>query len=256
MYNKNEKPNYTVFAGINGAGKSTLYEDVDKELLGVRINADEIAKEIGDFNDPKVQLKAGRIAVKKMRTCIKDKVNFNQETVLSGKSTIVQMQKLKNEGYKIRLMYIGLENKELAVKRVAERVKNGGHNIPKALIYERYNKSLENLKLAMKLADEIRIYDNSKEQQERETLFAVKDNKIIYEAEEIPMWFEDIHEHGIKEIAAIDKDSKLNQNMSEPKDEILKSEKSKDDEFMKEYLEKQRRKSLAKEHKKDLEIER
>ena len=134
MYNKNEKTNYTVFAGINGAGKSSLYGEVDKEPLGVRINADEIAKEIGDFNDPKVQFKAGRIAVEKMRTCIKDRVDFNQETVLSGRNTIVQMQKLKSEGYRIRLMYIGLENKELAVERVTERVKNGGHNISKALI--------------------------------------------------------------------------------------------------------------------------
>lgn len=192
MYNKNEKTNYTVFAGINGAGKSSLYGEVDKDPLGVRINADEIAKEIGDFNDPKVQFKAGRIAVETMRTCIKDKVDFNQETVLSGKNTIIQIQKLKSEGYRIRLMYIGLENKELAVRRVTERVKNGGHNISKALIYERYNKSLENLKLAMKLVDEIRIYDNSKDQKERETLFLVKDNKIIYEAKEMPMWFKGV----------------------------------------------------------------
>ncbi|MCB2342902.1 hypothetical protein [Clostridium estertheticum] len=56
------------------------------------------------------------------------------------------------------------------------------------------------------------IIDNNPKEYKKELLFVAKDNKIMYEAEEIPMWFKDIHEHGIKEIAAIDKNSKLNKN--------------------------------------------
>lgn len=208
MYNNEQKPIYTVFAGINGAGKSTLYENVNKETLGVRINADDIAKELGDFNDPKIQLKAGRIAVSKIKDCINDRVNFNQETVLSGKSTIAQMQKLKNAGYEIRLLYVGLENKELAVERVANRVKNGGHNISTELINERYGKSIENLKAAIKIADEVRVYDNSKDFN-RKTLFIAKDNKILFKAEKMPEWFkESLNEYENSKYKNNDKEDK------------------------------------------------
>ncbi|MBX4267147.1 Fic/DOC family protein [Clostridium estertheticum] len=65
-----------------------------------------------------------------------------------------------------------------------------------------------------------------------------------------------------KEIDNRSRDMKLispeinKESVKEEKQKVNKSEKSKDDEFMKAYLEKQRRKSLAKEHQKDLGIER
>nr|AIW54596.1 Zeta toxin PezT [Clostridium botulinum]AIW54778.1 Zeta toxin PezT [Clostridium botulinum] len=100
------------------------------------------------------------------------------------------MQDLKDNGYKIHLLYVGLESKELAAKRVEDRVKLGGHNIPKELIYQRYDKSLNNLNLAMKIADAIKIYDNSKDKK-RETVFIAENNKILYKSKEIPNWFKD-----------------------------------------------------------------
>lgn len=190
----NNKPNYNVFAGINGAGKSTLYEEVDKEKLGIRVNADEIAKELGDFNDPRIQIKAGKIAVIKIKECIENKLDFNQETTLTGRSILRQMQELKNNGYKISLHYVGLENKELAHERVKQRVSQGGHNIPEATIYKRYQESIDNLKEAMSLSDNIKVFDNSRTY-DRKTLFIVKENKVIFQSDDIAEWFKKTLDH-------------------------------------------------------------
>lgn len=65
------KPIYTIFAGVNGAGKSSLYNNLilttEKDFLGKRINTDEIVKEIGDWKRDTDQMKAGRIALAKIK---------------------------------------------------------------------------------------------------------------------------------------------------------------------------------------------
>lgn len=184
----NTKPNYTVFAGVNGAGKSTLYEGIDKAKLGVRINSDEIAKELGDFNNSAIQIKAGKIAVVKIKDCIDKRLSFNQETTLTGRSILNQMKKLKDIGYKIDLNYVGLKSKELANERVRIRVKKGGHDIPTETIYKRYQESIDNLVSAMKLADNIKVFDNS-DFENRNILLHVENNKMIYKIKDIPEWF-------------------------------------------------------------------
>lgn len=185
-----EKLTFTLFAGINGAGKSTLYDDInDDDELGIRINPDEIARKLGDFNNPSIQIRAGKIAVQTIANCIKNRVSFNQETTLAGKSTINLIKKLKANGYNVNMYYVGLSSKELAAERVAFRVKNGGHNIPLDLIYSRYNKSLENCKNVIKYCNNITIYDNSN--QNKKLILKVKCGKE-YIAPVIPNWAKEI----------------------------------------------------------------
>lgn len=45
-----EIPRLRMFAGPNGSGKSTIKEIINKELLGIYINPDEIEKEIKEFD--------------------------------------------------------------------------------------------------------------------------------------------------------------------------------------------------------------
>lgn len=193
----NNNPKYTVFAGINGAGKSTLYENIKIKDLGVRINPDEIAKELGDFNNPSIQIKAGKIAIVKIKECIDKKLSFNQETTLTGKGILRQILKLKENGYSIDLYYVGVKNKELANERVMKRVLEGGHSIPKETIYKRYQESINNLSNVMKLADKIKIIDNSDIL--NKTLFQSEGDRIIYKAHDIPEWFKNPLEKYLQE---------------------------------------------------------
>lgn len=157
---------YTIVAGINGAGKSTLYKDMnekEKSELGKRINPDEIAEKLGDFNDSKIQIMAGKEAINMRKECIKNKENFHIETTLSNSlpKILKEISEAKKNGFEIRLYYVGVKNKETAFSRVNDRVEKGGHYISEEDINRRYGKSLDNLAFVMKEADKVKIFDNS-----------------------------------------------------------------------------------------------
>ena len=147
---------YTIFAGVNGAGKSTLYSLLKQAELGERINADEILFSNGwDWRDEKAQFKSMRIAVDKINRCIQSGTSFNQETTLSGISIVKTIQAAKEQGFFVKMCYIGLESPELAIERVAKRVTEGGHGIKKEDIRRRYEASLKMLKEVAPLCDSV-----------------------------------------------------------------------------------------------------
>ena len=153
---------YTVFAGVNGAGKSTFFKMLNFDL-GIRINLDEIIHDQfnHDWSNPKIQMNAGRIAVKLLRECLQGNISFNQETTLTGSTIISNIRKAKEAGFKVNLYYVGLESVELSIKRVTIRRLSGGHGIPEEDLRRRYITSFENLKLVLPMCDSVKIYDNS-----------------------------------------------------------------------------------------------
>ena len=154
---------YTLIAGVNGAGKSTLYNlgnILPKDQK--RINSDEILRENnGNWRDLSDQSNAMREAVKRIKYYIENGISFNQETTLTGSSIISNIRKAKNQGFIVKMYYVGVESADLAVDRVANRVKIGGHGIDEKDIRKRYKSSLKNLKMAILLCDEVYIYDNT-----------------------------------------------------------------------------------------------
>ena len=159
----NPAPRAYIFAGVNGAGKTTFYYDkLEKgEHFGFRINIDEIVSSFGDWREAKDQFRASKIALKIRANYIANKQSFNQETTLCGKGIMRLFHHLQKVGYKIYLYYIVLDSIALAKKRVAMRVKKGGHNIEPYLIEKRYTQSLQNLKKIAPLCEKIEIFDNS-----------------------------------------------------------------------------------------------
>ena len=57
------------------------------------------------------------------------KVNFAFETTLAARTFARFLRKCQDDGYRINLIYIWLNNSDLAVSRVALRVAAGGHHI-------------------------------------------------------------------------------------------------------------------------------
>jgi len=155
---------YTIIGGVNGAGKSTIYSALSNDeiqVLGKRINADEIASVYGNWRDENVQIKAGRQAVKEIRICLDSKISFHQETTLAGQTVLHTVKKAKAVGYSIHLWYIFVANTDIAKQRVRNRVARGGHGIPDEIIERRSITSLKTLKSIIPLCDEVRIYDNT-----------------------------------------------------------------------------------------------
>jgi len=89
---------------------------------------------IGSWQDNNLQIKAGREAVKMIGYYIKNDISFHQETTLSGKSIIMNINKAKEKGFFVVMNYIGLESAEIAKVRVKFRVSKGGHGIPDEFI--------------------------------------------------------------------------------------------------------------------------
>jgi predicted ABC-type ATPase len=59
------------------------------------------------------------------------------------------------------LIYLALPSAEIAIERVAARVKLGGHDIPQATIVRRFHRSLNNLVARyIPLVDRWKVFDN------------------------------------------------------------------------------------------------
>ncbi len=161
--------NIYIIAGCNGAGKTTASNTVLPEVLHCVefINADNIAKGLSPFNVEGVAIEAARIMLTRMRELINQNVDFAFETTLASKSYISILKEAKLKGYQLHLIFFWLNSVELAKQRVAQRVQNGGHNIPIEVIERRYKAGIKNLnELYLDFVDTWRIYDNSENEHE------------------------------------------------------------------------------------------
>ena len=156
------KPNYIIFAGINGAGKTALYSVLAPHTdLGTRVSVDDIAASLGDWWDTLVQLKAARSAMTLLGDLIKEGISINQETTLPGEAIVRFAKQAREAGYLITLYFVGIENVEMAIERVKERVARGGHGIEEAVIRKRFSALSANLARLVPYCDVVYLYDNS-----------------------------------------------------------------------------------------------
>lgn len=157
-------PTLYIIAGCNGAGKTTASFSLLPSILNcdIFINADEIAREIAPGEVEKVAFEAGRQMIEQINARIRERETFAFETTLSARSyreTILFAQAL---GYHVTLLFFWLESVEMAIDRVARRVKEGGHNIETEVIRRRYNRGIKNLfEIYIPLVSETMINNNS-----------------------------------------------------------------------------------------------
>lgn len=136
-----------IISGCNGAGKTTASYTVLPEVLLCKefVNADEIARGLSPFNPESVAIEAGRLMLRRIDELLKNGENFSIETTLATRSYIRLVNQAQKQGYKVSLIYFWLNSPELAIERVAQRVSNGGHDIPKDTVLRRYQAGINNL---------------------------------------------------------------------------------------------------------------
>lgn len=153
-----------IISGCNGAGKTTASFTIFPEILNCKefVNADEIAKGLSPFNPESVAIEAGRLMLQRINCLLSQNKTFAIETTLATRSYAKLIKKARSQGYYVQLIYFWLETPSLAIERVAERVRNGGHNIPIEVIKRRYVAGIQNLfNIFMNEVDLWLIYDNS-----------------------------------------------------------------------------------------------
>lgn len=192
MKRPTKRPTYTIIAGSNGTGKTTLREIFKELIVGKIIDPDLISKKL-DKNLPqsKRDILAGRQAIKLSKEFLKDKESFCQETTLSGKCLNINknIELAKLQGYNVRLIYIAIQDPNMAIKNIKDRVNSGGHNVPDEKVLSRFNQSYDNLKEISKKVDEITIVDNSNKDYNK--IIEIKNGHVKYKNNEIPEWLQE-----------------------------------------------------------------
>ena len=177
----NSFPHISIIAGPNGAGKSTCGPAVLKEHFHISefVNADMIATGLSAFKPESVAIEASRIMLKRLKRLAEKRVCFAFETTLASRTFAPWISEIKKLGYQFTLVYFWLHTDELAVERVAERVRLGGHSVPEETIRRRYTNSVRNFfSLYQPLADNWFIIDNS----DKESPVLVAEGKQLYDS--------------------------------------------------------------------------
>jgi predicted ABC-type ATPase len=173
-------PNIVLLAGPNGAGKSTTAKNVIRDSLGIvhYVNADALARGLSEFAAESMAFKAARIMLEHLHDLARERVDFALETTLSGKTYAPWIGELKKQGFLFSLFFLWLPSADMAIDRVKDRVRRGGHDIPEETIRRRYEGGLKNFfRLYAPMADFFKFYNNSNPKRPR--LIAEKNGTML-----------------------------------------------------------------------------
>ena len=156
-------PKLYIIAGCNGAGKTTASFSVLPDLLDCKefVNADEIARGLSPFNPESVAIAAGKLMLKRIDELLLEHKTFAIETTLATRSYTSLIKRAHCADYQVILLFFWLSSPEMAIRRVAKRVSEGGHNIPTETIIRRYWSGLENFfTIFAPIVDSWMFFDN------------------------------------------------------------------------------------------------
>lgn len=180
-----------MIAGPNGAGKTTMTLGLIRNcsMLYEFINADEIARGLAPKHPESVALAASKLMIQRLKELLDNNRSFAFETTAAGTNYVKHLKLAKAKGYEISLTFLWLSKPEEAVRRVAQRVKQGGHNVPEDSIVRRYFAGIRNLALHyLPLADEALVINNSLEEEISKRVIARKDKDSVIDIQDKGLW--------------------------------------------------------------------
>lgn len=161
---KAHPPRCIVIAGPNGAGKTTFAQVFLPQVAKIThfVNADLIAAGISPLKPEQASLAAGKIFLNELERLADGRTDFSFESTLSGLAHAERLKRLKGLGYQIEIHFLRLNSKNLALKRIDARIRQGGHSVPKADVFRRFDRGWANFHAVYRhLADFWAVYDNS-----------------------------------------------------------------------------------------------
>lgn len=177
-------PYFIVIAGPNGAGKSTTSKDIlepysieafdwDQEFQSKWKSFDfdpTVMEGIRESTNTKFQLHLDQAFSKKL--------SIAYETNFHSTYNIDLAKRARSQGYQTVLYFLALNNPDIAIKRVEERVQKGGHSVSESTIRERFAKGLDMLdENALQFYDRIAVYNSS---ERFELQFVIQDQKLEF----------------------------------------------------------------------------
>ena len=153
-----------MIAGPNGAGKTTFATEFlpNEADCPIFVNADLIAAGLNPFRSSRVAVQAARLMLREIERHARRGRSFAVETTLSGRCHARRIPRWQERGYRVKLFFLRLPTPEAAVARVAQRVSEGGHDVPEPVIRRRFDAGWRNFEQTYRdLVDAWAVYDNS-----------------------------------------------------------------------------------------------
>ena len=154
-----------VAAGVNGAGKSTIIGQYAKNSGAAYFNPDERTRDYvkAGLDEVTANARSWQEGFDALKRAIDNNTSYTFETTLGGKSIMTELFRALARNRPVTIYFVGLNSVELHLRRVAARVKRGGHDIPREKIQERFVSSRENLLGFIGTQASLRVWDNSEE---------------------------------------------------------------------------------------------
>jgi predicted ABC-type ATPase len=178
-------PVMVAIAGPNGAGKTTFYH-AHIAPAGLRlVNADRLADELKIDS-----YQAARVADSLRRELVRQRTSFAFETVFSDPvgSKLRFLKETAASGYSVALCFVGLSSAKLSAERVAMRISQGGHDVPREKLKTRFPRTLANLASAITDLPHVLIFDNSDLATPYRRVAVIEDGVTTELAKPLPRW--------------------------------------------------------------------
>jgi predicted ABC-type ATPase len=158
---KTSAPCIYVVAGPNGAGKTTFAREfLPSAAVTEFLNADSIAAGLSPLDPPAASVRAARLLLSRWRELMRAGKSFGFESTLSGRTYARMLREARAAGFRVHVSYLALPALQYSIRRVRERVRKGGHDVPLADLRRRFLPSLENfLGLYLPLAETATLHD-------------------------------------------------------------------------------------------------
>jgi predicted ABC-type ATPase len=155
------RPTFWLIAGPNGAGKTTFAFKRLKAVSGSVhfVNLDEIARGLSPLEPKAAERDAARVALARAAQFISAGETFSMETTLSGAAHLGLARRAKAAGMAFNLMYFSVRDPAICLERIARRVAEGGHDVPREMVMRRFDRSFRRLKEIIPLANLWRVYE-------------------------------------------------------------------------------------------------
>lgn len=190
------RPVLIVVAGPNGSGKTSLTSQVlaHRWIHGCAyVNPDNIARDMfGDWNSTSAVLDAAKHAEALRERCLQERRSLAFETVLSAPDKVDFVRRAKEAGFFVRVFFVGTRSPTINAARVAQRVMEGGHDVPISKIVARYSRSLANCVALLSMSDRGYVYDNSVDGADARLLYRTADGRLAKVYGDIEPWAQSV----------------------------------------------------------------
>lgn len=151
-----------IIGGANGSGKTTIAQEWIAKTGYPFLNADELEQGLAERGTGIGHIRAGRQFFEKIEGRVAAGESFILESTLSGKYLVGTIERLRKNNYRIVIEYVFLEQPEMCIERIRQRVAKGGHFIEDEVVRRRYGRSFNQFWSRYRLlADEWYVYLNA-----------------------------------------------------------------------------------------------